>query len=384
MKKRVILFLPSFESGGVERNAVYFANSIVESGYDVYLIYCRKTNEWFSKLDCRVNKVKVSRWMSLPLFHERIVDAVNMLFFSWLPISRICRNGPTVMVSFQSNVIAIFIALISRVPVAVRLSNHSEAVKYEKSFIRKISEYGKRVTYRFANTIIANSFELGKDYESILNKKIEVIYNPVDFDRVNQFKHMEVREELFLNKRRPIVISAGRLSVQKNYQLLLLAMAEVVVEIPCDLVILGEGSEKKHLESLITELGLEGYVHLFGHKGNVYSYFRYSDLFVLCSLYEGMPNVVIEAIACGLPVVSTRCKTGPSEILCDGDGGELVPINDHHALSKAIVRSLSEFDVAMRKQSVAFMNLSRYDLHKVRKQYVSLIEKMLEKCCSPR
>lgn len=379
MSGQVILFLPSFEAGGVERNAVYFANAMAAKGFDVHLVYCRKKDEWFSRLDTHVRRVKVARWIRFPLLHERLVDAINMLFFGIIPVLRIRRNGRTAMVSFQSNVIAIFLGLLCRIPVAVRLSNHFEVLKHEKSLIRKLAEFGKKKTYGFADVIIANSSELAKDYSALLRKSVETIHNPVDFEKVQRLKEGVVDEALFVRKRRPIITSAGRLAPQKNYGLLVRAMVEVVKTIPCDLVVLGEGGEREPLEKLVHDLGLDDFIHFLGYRDNVYKYYRCSDLFVLSSHYEGMPNVLVEAVACGLPVVSTRCKSGPAEILCDGQGGELVPVGDHHALAAGILRALTEPALTAQKKQFAFTMLSRFALAKVEQQYANLIGRMLSK-----
>ena len=138
MNAQVILFLPSFESGGVERNAVYVANGLLDNGYDINVIYCRHTDEWFSKLDKKVQKIEVKRRIRVPFMHERLVDALNMMLFFSSALKSIRADSPKVMLSFQSNVIAIILARIYRIPVAVRISNHYIATSHEKSLLRKI------------------------------------------------------------------------------------------------------------------------------------------------------------------------------------------------------------------------------------------------------
>jgi glycosyltransferase involved in cell wall biosynthesis len=281
------------------------------------------------------------------------------------------------MVGFQSNVIAIGLGLICRIPVAVRLSNHFAAVRHERSALRKLSEWMKRITYRHADRVIANSEELARDYAAVLHTEVLTVPNPVDFARIRQLVSEPVEEVLFADRQRPLVITAGRLAAQKNYPMLLRAMAEVVAELPCDLVILGEGEERGRLERLVGELGLDGFVHLPGYRRNVYAHFHRADLFVLSSNYEGMPNVLIEAIACGLPAVATRCKTGPTEILCDGRAGELVPVGDHHALAGAILRALRDPAAAQARHAVAAAHIRNYDLATIEAQYRQLVTAIL-------
>jgi len=372
----VMLFLPAFESGGVERNAVYFANGMVENGFGVCLLYCRSTPEWFSRLDGRVRKVRIAARLRTTLLPARVVDAVNMLW-ARSEIARVRSAGPAAIVSFQSNVVAIVLARSCRTPVAVRISNHYDSVAIEGSWLRGLAEISKRLLYRFADVVFANSAELAADYARLLRRSIGTIPNPIDLDEVAVLADAAVADEPFVHKRQPIIVSAGRLVPQKNFPLLLQAVARVVQLEPCQLVILGEGSERNNLERLVGELQLQGVVHLPGNRPNVYRYFRRSDLFVLSSSYEGMPNAVIEAIACGLPVVATRCKTGPAEILCNGDGGRLVPINDSEQMAEAILRSLTDKDDTVQRQQVALQGLHRYERAKVIRQYVAMVQGML-------
>lgn len=136
------------------------------------------------------------------------------------------------------------------------------------------------------------------------------------------------------------IITAGRLVAQKDHATLIRAVAAMGGGAGCRLVILGSGAEKPALSALADNLGLAERVHFAGYQANPYSYLAQSDLFVLSSRYEGMPNVLLEALACGLPVVSTDCSSGPREILADGAFGELVPVADSTALALAMTHAL--------------------------------------------
>lgn len=138
----------------------------------------------------------------------------------------------------------------------------------------------------------------------------------------------------------PVVVAAGRLDGQKNFTLLLEAFARMRLKRPAKLLIFGEGSKRPQLEARTQALGIDADVALPGFIKNPFSAFSRAALFVLSSDQEGLPGVLIEALACGCPVVATDCPSGPSEILDGGRFGELVPVGDADALAAAMARTL--------------------------------------------
>ena len=139
-------------------------------------------------------------------------------------------------------------------------------------------------------------------------------------------------------------------------------------------MIIGEGSKRQKLEKLIKSLNLEGSVILMGHKDNVFPYLKRSDIFVLSSLYEGMPNALIEAVALKIPSISTNIKTGPKEILLNGEGGRLVEVNNIDDLRKAIVFRLLEQEVAQKAAENSFSQLDRFSMDGMILRYKNIIE----------
>jgi glycosyltransferase involved in cell wall biosynthesis len=137
-----------------------------------------------------------------------------------------------------------------------------------------------------------------------------------------------------------VLIAVGRLQIQKDYPTLLRAFAQVRQKRPVRLLILGEGKERPMLEELIKTLGVEEDVSLPGFVMNPFAYMARASLFVLSSRWEGLPTVLIEAMCCGTPVVSTDCPSGPREILREGQYGQLVPVGEPTALARAIETTL--------------------------------------------
>ena len=140
----------------------------------------------------------------------------------------------------------------------------------------------------------------------------------------------------------PVVLAAGRLAPQKDYPALLRAFAEVVRSRPARLVILGQGVERESLLELAERLGVSDSFDLPGFDVNPFRYMSRASVFVLSSRYEGFPNVLAQAMACGAPVVSTDCRSGPSEMLEGGRWGRLVPVGDWRAMARAIEATLDD------------------------------------------
>ena len=139
----------------------------------------------------------------------------------------------------------------------------------------------------------------------------------------------------------PVIMGAGRLTPEKDFPTLIRAFGRVRQETPCRLMILGEGPLRPELEALIAELGLAMSVSLPGFCPNPFAYMKRASLFVMSSAWEGSGNVLVEALALGIPSVSTDCPYGPRETLADGEYGPLVPVGNHEALAIAMLKTLS-------------------------------------------
>jgi glycosyltransferase involved in cell wall biosynthesis len=139
----------------------------------------------------------------------------------------------------------------------------------------------------------------------------------------------------------PVVLGVGRLTKQKDFATLLRAFAELRACRPARLAILGEGEERPALESLVRELDLVPEVWLPGYQRNPFKFMARAGVFVLSSAWEGSPGVLVQALACGAPVVATDCPSGPREVLGGGDAGRLVPVGDASALAAAVAAMLA-------------------------------------------
>lgn len=275
-------------------------------------------------------------------------------------------------------VLALRALRIIRSQVVVVEQNHfSSTIRIRFGPIRRrlIVELTK-VLYRRAERVVAVSWGVARDLEAILGRRegsAAVIYNPIDVEKVRQSTQSDLPNgdeprlaRQFQGLRRPIVISVGRLEAQKDHATLLRAVAQTK-EVVGSLVILGDGSLRSEIETTAHDLGIRATLWLPGFVNDPWWFMARSDVFVLSSVHEGFGNVIVEALACGLPVVSTDCESGPAEILRERDDGSLVPVADAHALANKIRQRLRS--PARHGYSA---NLQTYDPKRVAMKYAAL------------
>ena len=170
--------------------------------------------------------------------------------------------------------------------------------------------------------------------------RVLAIRNPVITPELAEQAREPVDHPWF-NEDIPVIVGAGRLTPEKDFPTLIRAFGRVRQDRNCRLMILGEGPLQPELESLIAELGLAASVSLPGFCANPFAYMKRASLFVMSSAWEGSGNVLVEALALGIPSVSTDCPYGPRETLADGKYGPLVPVGDHEALARAMLQTLN-------------------------------------------
>jgi glycosyltransferase involved in cell wall biosynthesis len=201
-----------------------------------------------------------------------------------------------------------------------------------------------RWNYPLADVISAVSEGAADDLSHvarIARERVQVIHNPIITPELAVKVKERIDHPWFQPVEPPVILSAGRLDPQKDYPLLLKAFARVRQSLPARLLILGEGPDRDALLSLARELGLgEDALCLAGFVPNPYPYMAQASVFVLSSRWEGLPTVLVEALYCGAPIISTDCPSGPREILRDGAYGKLVPVGDVESLSAAILAAL--------------------------------------------
>jgi glycosyltransferase involved in cell wall biosynthesis len=335
-KTKIALVLPNLGGGGAEKVSVNLANYWASQGKEVDFVLMRNEGEF---LDLVSPEISI-----FDLGTKRIRGIIKPL------TEYILKNRPTVIIvgMWPLTSMAVLAWLLTGKKGKLYLVEHcilsdeyKRRNKLPEFYLRKIIE----ITYPLATGLIAVSKGVARDIcrlGSIAPHKVQIIHNPAAVGNPPTRATLSERERLWGRGFKYHLLTVGALKHEKNHELLIQAFAKLPEKKIAKLTILGEGNLRPSLEKLIDNLGLQNNVSMPGFSQDVASWYRSSDLFILSSTTEGLPTVLIEALECGTPIVSTECSTGPAEILNDGEYGRIVPVNDLEKLVEAISEALRE------------------------------------------
>ncbi|QYK50469.1 MAG: glycosyltransferase [Anaerolineales bacterium] len=333
-KQRIALLIASFRAGGAERVTINLANELAARQYETYVVVLSAEGPFRSDVssDIHIVDLKAERALfslhSLVRFFRTVRPEIFISNLTHLNVLSIIAN------KLSANIARVFV---------VEHSHMSSVVKNGRRFLDKFGPLFVKFCYPAADKILAVSQGVADDLAVLgdLSKtRIEVIRNSIISDDFAREKQMPVTDVWFQRISKPLIVSAGRLVQQKGFDMLIQAIYEIGGIYPVQLVILGEGPERKALEKQIIKLGLQGDVLLPGYVQNPFRYMAKAKVFALSSRSEGFSSVLIEAMACGTSIVSTDCQVGPREILMGGKLGALVPVGDSSAMAQAILSVL--------------------------------------------
>jgi glycosyltransferase involved in cell wall biosynthesis len=329
IKRKISIFIPNLEGGGAEKSMAILANSFFERGYHVDLIMSNARGPFLEILNKRIVCIDLKS----PSVFRSLFKLAN--YFR--------KNSPDAVLTAlnYANVTAILARIISGKNFRLIISEQNNNFNRKDTSNPGIKILGLRflvkTLYPLSDVIVSVSKELSDEIKRhiVFNKqKVKYINNAITFF------YSKTEVELKINV--PYIIAIGRLEYQKNYSLLIKAFKLLQKKKQINLLILGEGSQRKTLARLIQELGLNEKIFLPGFVMNPHEYLKKSELLVLSSDYEGLPTVLIEALLLDIPVVSTNCKTGPNEILEGGKWGRLVEPGDAEGLCQAMLDTLND------------------------------------------
>jgi len=362
---KIAIFLPDLSGGGAEQVLLMLSREFVSEGHSIDMILARAKGEFIEKIPDCVNVI---------IFNKNTSSFPSALFglISLFSLVKYLRNNkPDCLLSSLTgaNVIAILASILCKPKkLVLREANtiSNLAGRYPVSLIKLL--------YRRADHVIAISKGVADDLCNHLKvpaEKTTVIYNPINIDYVRELSLQDPEHPWFSSSQcPPVILGCGRLTEQKDFSTLIKAFSLVLKKMDARLIILGEGSQRLALESLISSLGLLNTVSLPGFIKNPYCYMTRSHVFVLSSRWEGLGNVLIESLMLGTPVVSTDCPSGPAEILEDGKFGHLVPVNNAEEMAEAIIAVLE--NKGSRK---ALTKGSKFSLLNITSQYLELMNR---------
>jgi glycosyltransferase involved in cell wall biosynthesis len=372
-KPLVVFFHPYFSDGGVERTNIGLSKELIKNGYKVSFVTINPTDHFVDE----VSELGIE-FIVLP---SKTTLASQPALVKWLR-KKNKEFDSVVVISCQYyvNILCLLFRPFWGRNIHHILSerNHFDEFKVKQHCLKqKIIMWLIPALYRFAENIMANSSELADDLGKITGRKISVIYNPTINPRLLQLSQEKIIEDWYLQAKRPIILAVGRLSLQKDFDTLINAFAKLKPFHDASLIILGEGAEKERLSKLIVRHKLQSSVIMPGFVKNPYKFMGSADLFVLSSVYEGLPNVLIEALSMGTSVVSTSCRSGPTEILNDGRFGSLVPVGNDDAIFDAMKLVLDKPQDAQDKTSAAATSLKRYTPEAVGVEFIKLVNNIM-------
>ncbi len=365
-QKKIFFLVPSFRGGGAERIVLNLVNNLDKTKFEVGLITISGEGEYKNLLSKEVEHFNLGK------------KKARQAIFSLIKLLK--KEKPDVVMGavIQSTIILYLTSFF--IPKGIKIMNrlenfYSKTVKGQK-FVQKM--LFQRALEK-SNHIITISNEMEESLRKnikISKGQIKTIYNPIDLEHIKKAAQEEVSNDL--PESGPIVVSCGRLTEQKGFEYLIKAFQKVKNNYSdAQLLILGQGELKDSLQELARSLDIKDSVHFLGFKENPFKYIARADIFVLSSLWEGFGNVLVEAMACGTPIVSTDCPSGPKEILENGENGKLVKTEDVGSLADGIVDLLKDKDLQEKYKESGRRRAQDFSVDKIIKEYEDFLCKQI-------
>jgi len=360
----VALFARSLSGGGgAERVIVQLAGAMAARGHRVDVVLARTKGRFLDEMPPTVRLVELHAppaIMAIPqlirvprtlsaLLPAMLRPGVAQVLGAIPSLTRYLvheRPDAILAVLDYANFAAILARRLADLPIrtVVSVHNHmsSAAANAQRPHLRHVIPLARRF-YPDADAVVCVSDGVARDLAASVGVPpalLTTIYNPVITPRIVELAGAPAPHRWLAQDEVPVILGVGKFRRQKDFATLIQAFARLRKKYPAHLIVLGDGPERPALQRLVHDLGVAGDVDMPGFNPNPYAFMARASVFALSSRWEGFGNVLVEAMACGCPVVSTDCPSGPAEILADGRYGRLVPVGNEHALSDAIVAQI--------------------------------------------
>ena len=360
-KKNIIFFMPFIDCGGVEKNLIIITNYLCKkiSNVKICSLSLNKRNKFDKKIKFISPSLKVARNLNIKI--KYLICLYTLLKF-------LLKNKNSIVFTFQANIYCVLLCKLLNIKVIVR--NNSSPSGWNHNIFKKL-------IYKYimskSDKIIVNSLDFQKQMKKKLNLKTECILNPLNISEIIRESKRKIYQNYFRKKTLLKIINIGRFTDQKD-QITILKAANILKEhLNFELLIIGFGEKKEELIRFVTKNNLSKFVRIISLRSNVYNVLNQSDIFILSSKYEGLPNVLLEAASLKKFIISTNCPTGPKEILLNGKGGLFFKTGDYNDLSKKIILYSKNRKKFNKKILTSFKGLERYDLEKNLKKYQNIL-----------
>jgi len=362
IKKKIIIFNPSLEDGGVEKNLFLVSNYLNSMNFCVEILTCN--NDKSNKFEKGIKFIgsKNIFWQKRSRKIKYLV-CLTILFFNLL-----FRSDKPLVFAFQANIYAVLVSKMLNIKVITR--SNSAPSGWSKNFIKNnIYKY----IIKLADDVMVNSLDFKKSFKKKFNINVKCIYNPFDKNFIKKNLKSNKVKISFFKKNYLNVISIGRLTDQKDHITALKAIKTLETNFKIKMIIMGKGVNKRLLEKYIKINKLKNRVKLIGYRNNPYPYLKSSNIVLLSSKYEGLPNILLEAQYLKKYIISTDCPTGPNEILLNGRAGDLVKIGDYNKIAYLIKNYKNKKKQINNKIKIGYNNFDRFGYTVNCKKYLDFV-----------
>jgi glycosyltransferase involved in cell wall biosynthesis len=360
-QKKIIIFMPTIDGGGVEKNFFLITNYLSTKFKDISVISLSKS--YRKNLSPKIKFVTFET--KLPSTIGRRTKFIISLF---LLFKKILFSRNSTVFCFQGLTYCTILCKLLSTKIIIR--SNSSPSGWSKNHIKKIL-YKK--IYSMADKIIVNSEDFKKELKLKFNLNSECIYNPLNKKEIIKNSKKKINIDFF-KKEDFKIISVARFTNQKDHLCLIRSINLLKNKYKnIKVLLIGSGNKKKEIENLVSKLRLNKLFKILNFKKNPYPYIKKSNLFILSSNFEGLPNVLLEAITLNKFIISSDCPTGPSEILDKGKGGFLFKVGNYKELSKKIIYVIKNKKKCNEKLMFAKKRLERFDFSKNLLKYYNIL-----------
>jgi glycosyltransferase involved in cell wall biosynthesis len=374
--KKIIFVVPSLSGGGAERVASILHKSLHQSdpGLEIILVLFQEEPTDAIAPNTRVLFLNVHAQGGICYRLTKFVRVIHRLYQIFT------REAPCVILSFMdySNIVSLIANRLAgrknRLVISVHTRPSAQTRIYASNILRVVG-WLIPLLYNQADAVVAVTRDVGEDLAKnfrVDGSRVRIINNPIPIEKIRRLSGEAVSDPVF-HGQDPVILYVGRLSREKGVDILVRAFARVRRKAGAKLVIVGEGNEEKTLRQLTRDLGIEAEVFFLGYKDNPYTYMRCSTVFVLPSHYEGLSTVIIESMACGVPVVSTRSFRDIEEIVEHGKAGLLVDVGDEQAIAEAVLNLLNNGGLRNSMAEEARKKIGAFSVEKITDQYKAVL-----------